>query len=142
MVCIEHKNEFKALLNKGKLKATPGRLGLLEIFAHNGKPISIQSLKSKIGRKTDLATLYRNAEIMTRLGLLSRVRLLDKKDYYELAEKNGHHHHLVCTGCGKVSDIGFCRVKPIDRKILKSSGFAFINNHSLEFFGQCKACVK
>jgi Fur family ferric uptake transcriptional regulator len=139
MECKQHKTELKILLNNKKLKATPGRLGLLDIFIHQAKPISVAELKSKVGDKTDLVTLYRNAEILTKIGALKRIRLQDKKDYYEFAQK-AHHHHLVCTNCGKVSDVKACAIKPINNKILKLSGFVKIESHSLEFFGVCKMC--
>lgn len=139
MICGQHNEQFKSALRKARLKATPGRLNILEIFAHQPKPLSIAALKFRMPGSADLVTLYRNAEILCALGFLNRVRLQDKKDYFEFAHK-AHHHHLVCANCGKVSDVGDCKVRPISSQSLKSAGFAKINNHQLEFFGVCKQC--
>ena len=140
MLCKEHQREFKGFLKAKKLKATPARLEFLEIFAHEKKPISIRQLKTKVQLKTDLVTLYRNAEIFTGLGLLNRINLGSQKDYFEFAKKN-HHHHLICTRCGKVSDVSSCQVGVISNQTIKSAGFAHVSKHSLEFFGLCRQCV-
>ncbi len=140
MDCKEHKASFTNFLKAQKLKVTPSRMDLLDIFAHEQKPISIAGLKTKIQLSTDLATLYRNVEKLVELGLLQRIRLQDKKDYYEFTQK-AHHHHLVCTECGKVSDISMCEIKTVSPVLLRIAGFARINNHQLEYFGVCSKCV-
>ncbi len=140
MECNEHKTSFQNYFKTQGLKSTPARLMLLDIFAHLTKPISIQELKKKIGAKVDLVTLYRNAETLCKAGILNKIQLGESKDYYEFA-KLAHHHHLVCTGCGKVSDVENCKVSPIHEQVLKKSGFAKITKHSLEFFGLCKQCA-
>jgi Fur family ferric uptake transcriptional regulator len=139
MVCGEHNELFKSVLRNARLKATPIRLGMLEVFAHQPKPISILSLRAKIPGSADIVTLYRNVETLCKLGLLNRVHLQAKKDYFEFAQK-AHHHHLICTGCGKVKDVEDCKVQKISNQNLKNAGFAKINNHQLEFFGICKKC--
>jgi Fur family ferric uptake transcriptional regulator len=140
MQCKQHINEFKLFFRGQGLKATLGRLEILDVFAHQAKPISIGELKSKIGGSTNLVTLYRNVETLAKIGILNRIRLQDKKDYYEFAYKT-HHHHLVCSECGKVSDVEACNIPTINPKILKQSGFAQIKNHRLEFFGLCVSCA-
>jgi Fe2+ or Zn2+ uptake regulation protein len=139
MVCKQHAKQFQTDLKSRGLKATPKRLGILDFFAHVKKPVSICELKSKISPKADLVTLYRNLEVFTKLGLLSRIWLGDKKEYFEFA-KNKHHHHLVCTACGRVSDIESCIVGDIPKQSLAAASFANIKNHQLEFFGICKKC--
>jgi len=139
MICNRHNQEFRIALRQARLKATPIRLGMLEAFAHQPKPVSIRDLTARLPQSADVVTLYRNAESLCKLGLLNRVRLWDKKEYFEFAHK-AHHHHLVCTSCGKVSDVGDCKVQIIPNKVLKTAGFAKIKNHQLEFFGLCKQC--
>jgi Fur family transcriptional regulator, ferric uptake regulator len=139
MICKEHQAVFKKALRAGRLKATPKRLAMLEVFAHNSKPMSIAGLSKKISDQADIATLYRNVESMAKLNLLNRLRLGDKKDYYEYAQKL-HHHHLVCLNCGKLSDVDICKAPQISGRTLSEAGFAKLNSHQLEFFGICKQC--
>ena len=138
MVCKQHENEFKTVLRSKDLKATPARLAMLEVFAHSQKPLCIKELEQQTSG-TDVVTLYRNVGDLAKKGVLNRIRLQDKKDYYEFGS-NAHHHHLVCSSCGKVVDIQSCDVKPISQKLLERNGFGSFESHSLEFFGVCKKC--
>jgi Fe2+ or Zn2+ uptake regulation protein len=139
MVCREHNEQFKIALKKARLKVTPARLGMLEVLAHKTMPVSILELREKLLKSANIVTLYRNAESLCSAGLLSKIHLQDKKDYYEFSKKE-HHHHLVCIKCGKVSDVMNCKVQKISEQNLKIAGFEKINYHQLEFFGICQLC--
>ncbi len=142
MNCQQHTAEIKNKLRQNKLKATPARLGLLDVFEHVKKPLSVGDLAQKLGRLgVDKATLYRNVESLEALGLLKKIRLSGRSEYYELASQT-HHHHLICKNCGRVSDIEGCKVVANNKNLLKKSGFAEISGHSLEFFGICNNCAK
>jgi Fe2+ or Zn2+ uptake regulation protein len=65
---------------------------------------------------------------------------------YELTEElTEHHHHLICTRCGKVEDV---TIPPdlettMDRtlyKLAKRSGFAKVR-HRLDLIGTCRTCA-
>jgi Fur family ferric uptake transcriptional regulator len=140
MNCVTHSKTIKQQLKGNKLKATPARLGLLDVFEHVKKPLSVTELAQKLGRLgVDKATLYRNVESLEALGLLKKIHLADRQEYYELAGRH-HHHHLVCKICGKVSDVEGCKIISTNKNLLKKSGFAKITDHSLEFFGICNNC--
>ncbi len=85
----------------------------------------------------DLATIYRNLELLVRLLLVSKVKFDDNVTRYERADM-GHHHHIICDICGKVEDI------PLNEDTLLASAISQttfqIKRHSLEFFGLCKKC--
>lgn len=142
MKCIEHSTQSKAELQEGNLKATSGRLELLDIFRHTQKPISVNGLFT-ILKKTgvDKVTLYRNVESLVKIGIVRQVRLKDRQAYYEMAN-HGHHHHVVCTVCGKIKDMSGCGINIVNKRFLKISGFSKITEHSLEFFGVCSSCAK
>jgi Fur family ferric uptake transcriptional regulator len=134
-------NESQALLHEAGFKATPARLALLALFKKTGKPISIKYIQEHLGTKdTDQATVYRMVNALEQSGVVKYVDLKHGHGHYELASSS-HHHHAVCEKCGKIQDVS-CDTKTLQAKILKSSGFAKINEHSLEFFGICKSCDK
>ena len=139
--CTIHKKAFQSALRGKKLKATPGRLEILDAFAHEAEPLSIKQLQKRIGPGgPDTATLYRNAESLTAEGLLVKVNLGGKNFSYELAGRT-HHHHLICKRCGKISDVTISVRPGLDLQALKSAkNFAAVTGHSLEFFGFCKKC--
>ena len=139
--CPKHLKGSQNQLKANGLKVTPARLGLLDIFKHGKKPISVKQLAKKLGNNAaDIVTLYRNVEALADLGLLKRIRLNDKQIYYELAG-GGHHHHLVCTNCGKLEDVKMREIN-LNKTFLKHHGFAKVTDHSLEFFGLCQTCSK
>lgn len=142
MKCLNHTKQSALLLKNNKLKSTEARLALLDIFTHAKKPLSVGELFTLLKHeKTDKVTLYRNVEALAELGILKKIRLKDVQAYYELVEQK-HHHHLICKHCGKIKDIAACNLDTVKKTVLKTTGFASINEHSLEFFGICASCVK
>ncbi len=141
MICKLHHSSITQVLRENNLKVTPARLGLLDVFEHVKRPLSVDELQQKIGEGVDRVTLYRNVDSLAELGILKKIRLEERKVYYETA-LGTHHHHIVCKDCGKVEDVMECEVKVNEKSILKSSGFSKITDHSLEFFGICNNCKK
>lgn len=142
MKCEQHNQQSSAILKQSKLKSTGARLKLLDIFKHAKKPLSVNDIFSLLrDEKADKVTLYRNVESLARIGVLKQIRLKDRQAYYELVEKN-HHHHIICSHCGKIKDISKCAVDIINKNFLRSVGFSKLTEHSLEFFGVCVSCAK
>ena len=55
------------------------------------------------GRNVGLASVYRVLDSLLESGLVQRVDVGDGVARYEpVRTSEEHHHHLVCTGCGKV----------------------------------------
>ena len=137
-----HSHQSRNVLEQGQLKATPGRLALLDIFSHAKKPLSAKDLLGMFKKsEIDKVTIYRTIESLVELGIIKQIRLKDRQAYYELSAR-GHHHHVVCGNCGRVKDMSGCGLDFVNKKFLKASGFASISEHSLEFFGICAACAK
>lgn len=88
-----------------------------------------------------LVTVYRTLEVLEGLGLICEVRGDGVQRSYLLRRPTGHHHHLVCSGCGKVVDFGHCDISSLERKLSSQTGFA-IDSHILEFSGLCQYCQK
>jgi Fur family ferric uptake transcriptional regulator len=115
-------------------KATPQRLAVLEALAAEQH----QSLEGIRGRcpGVGMVTVYRTLGLLSGLGLVRRLDL-GSGPRYELAED--HHHHLVCEGCGKVTEFEHC---PLDlRGLSGASGDFRIRAHSLEVYGTCSECA-
>lgn len=130
-------------------KITPSREAIVEVLQEKGKHLSAEeiyiSLQEK-QKKVGIATVYRNLELLTRMGIAHRVNFGDGKEYYEIARvPTLHHHHLVCTSCGKVIDYRDFRqtenafVERLGRALEKKYGFV-IQSHQLYFYGLCKEC--
>lgn len=93
------------ILKNNDLKATPQRLcvlGVLEKYGHATHEDIEKYTKIKFPTLS-LSTIYRNINEMLNKGVVSEVKLANKKDYFEIAK--GKHVHLVCTKCGKIEDL-------------------------------------
>lgn len=131
---------LRAKLHNAGYKATPARLAILSVLQKSKKPLNVQNIMALLKDKTiDQATVYRNMNALTGSGLVLQIDFQRTHAFYELANKEDHHH-AVCTKCQQVQDVHGCELDHMTRKALRQSGFAAINNHSLEFFGICKNC--
>ena len=72
-------------------------------------------------------------------GRADTVRL-DGQQLFCLCGDDGHHHHLVCTNCGKTVEIESPSESWL-KGISDKYGFT-IERHTLEVFGLCEDCRK
>lgn len=85
------------------------------------------------------ATVFRTLQLLCDVGLLERLRLESGQEAYVLGHACHHHHHMVCSRCGRVEEIEGCGVESYIEKVAKERGFV-LNGHALEMFGHCAAC--
>jgi Fur family transcriptional regulator, ferric uptake regulator len=120
-------------MRAGGYKATPQRLAVLEAVAAEQHQ-SLEGIRARCPR-VGMVTVYRTLGLLSGLGLVRRLDL-GSGPRYELAED--HHHHLICEGCGEITEFEQC---PLDLRGLPaaSDGFRVIA-HSLEVYGTCAGC--
>ena len=58
-------------------------------------------------------TVYRSLSAFTDLNILTTVDFKDGPTRYEYLSLNevGHHHHIICEKCKKVTPVKFCIVE-------------------------------
>jgi Fur family ferric uptake transcriptional regulator len=81
--------------------------------------------------------------LLESLGMVKRFDLGDGVARFELLAEgdDGHHHHLVCTGCTAVIEIEQCSIRRREQQIAARHGFKAVT-HKLEFFGLCPECQR
>jgi Fur family ferric uptake transcriptional regulator len=139
------KNDWAPKLRAAGLKVTQSRLLLLQKLASARKPQAVKDVVESLeGSVIDTATVYRSLEALEKAGMARRVDFKLGHAFYELAEAHAaHHHHVVCRSCGKVVDVDACIGDAFKKDVLKMApGFAEITEHTLEFFGTCRACAE
>ena len=98
-----------------------------------------ETLQSR-GRNIGLASVYRVLDSLLESGLVQRVDVGDGIARYEpVREHDGHHHHLVCTGCGKVEAFSDAGLERAIHRVEASSGYA-VDTHDVVLHGACTAC--
>jgi len=125
-----------------KFKKTPARLAISEFFINSKTPVDAEQVIAYLRSKkleTNKVTVYRILDFLFKNQVIDKVEFGEGKYRYEL--KKNHHHHLVCTNCGKIQDVEVNMVEKLESEIQKNKQFK-VQSHSLEFFGLCKNCQK
>jgi Fur family ferric uptake transcriptional regulator len=106
------------------LSSHPTAVGLYEIVRRRLPRIS-------------LGTVYRNLELLAAMGTIQKLDLAGAQARFD--GNPGCHHHVRCTGCGRVDDVSGA---PLDLAKLRhndSSGYLLLA-YRLELIGICPRC--
>lgn len=91
------------------------------------------------GVRIGLTTVYRALQTMSDAGEVDVLRSDDGEAAYRLCSQ-GHHHHLVCTTCGKTVEVEGRAVERWASKVGQENGFTDVE-HTVEVFGTCGSCT-
>ncbi len=94
---------------------------------------------SAVSPSTGTATVYRAVGTMEAAGSLERVGSRDGSALYVRCCVEGHHHHLVCTGCWKVSHTA-CPLGEETTQQVAADSFV-VTEHEITLYGLCAGCA-
>jgi Fur family transcriptional regulator, ferric uptake regulator len=132
-------------LRRTRQRYTRGRRQLVELLLGAERPVTIPELL-ELGAAQSQSSLYRNLAILEQCGAVHRLVSTDDVSRYELAEElSEHHHHLVCSICGRLEDV----ILPpaIEHALSRAADEARaqrafeVDSHRLELVGTCPACA-
>jgi Fur family transcriptional regulator, ferric uptake regulator len=123
---------------------TSRRREVVELLQRAGRPLAMHEI---LGAASGLpqSSIYRNLVVLERVGAVTRYPTSGGHGLYELSEALvGHHHHLVCTNCGRMEDLDVPPALEGDLErvvdaIAASRGFR-PSGHRLELVGACADC--
>jgi len=132
------------ILNEQQYKLTPQRKVILKaLLNHSNDHLSAEELYEIVKRQNPdigLATVYRTLDLLAELDILQKMNFGDGRSRYEFNTQDiHHHHHLICTSCGKVTEFDDDLLESLESMIQRRTGFD-INDHDLKFYGVCKDC--
>ena len=134
----------KVLAARG-LRLTAHRAAVVCAIEAADRPLTADEVVRESGVPT--STVYRQLAELVDIGVVARVAGAGGSDRHELAEpySQHHHHHLVCTECGIVTDFDPSRQleRLIDREVaalLEHSGFE-VSHHVFDVRGRCRDCA-
>lgn len=84
------------------------------------------------------ATVFRALEIFEELGLVERIDLPNGTHAYVVCQPS-HHHHVVCTNCGRTAEVGDLGLDAIADEVRSQTGFV-LDSHRIELYGLCEDC--
>ena len=132
-----------ATLRQNGYKLTPQRRAVIQAIASTQGHLTPAALYERVHQEhpdTGLVTIYRTLGILDKLKLICEVHAGDSCRSYTISAP-GHHHHLICSDCGKVIALPVCELETVQRSLSKQTGFK-IDGHLLEFIGLCQTCQK
>lgn len=124
-----------------KHRITKARSTILEILFNDMLPhdaTELNNLLAKKGINVNKTTIYRELDFLTKYGFVRQIFLAGNRASYEISQTDCHHH-VLCSSCGKVTDV-VLKEKNIIDFIEKATGYK-ISNHAIEFSGLCDKCM-
>ena len=132
-----------ATLRQHGYKLTPQRRLVMRTIVSSQDHLTPAAMYEKVHQdhpSIGLVTIYRTLEILAKLKLICELHAGGSCRSYTISAP-GHHHHLICSNCGKVIDFAGCELEEAQQNLSKETGFR-IDGHLLEFVGLCQACQK
>lgn len=136
---------ISARLTGDDQRYTTGRRGLVEVLLRAGRPLTASEILGAGGLAQSSA--YRNLAVLENAGVVHRVAGTDEYARFELAEDltDHHHHHLICTGCGLVTDFTVSdrleqSLEAAMVTVADTTGFR-PDHHRLDLLGRCANCA-
>ena len=131
-------------LRRADQRYTAGRRAIISVLVSVGHPVSIGDIGDQLPG-LPRSSAYRHLTDLESLGLVRRVAAGDEFTRFELAEDlTEHHHHLLCTSCGKVTDVTLPPGLEQDMtaaisQLAGTEGF-HPRSHRLDIVGTCADC--
>lgn len=133
-------------LRASSQRYTKSRRQIVEALHGEADPQTIVEL---LGNAPGLAqsSAYRNLAVLEEADVVHRIVTSENHAHFELTEDitGSHHHHLVCTDCGTVLDMGLSA--DLERQLhdeladaAAARGFAG-THHRIDLIGTCADCA-
>jgi Fe2+ or Zn2+ uptake regulation protein len=131
-------------LQQARQRYTSARRNLVDLLLDLGRPVTIPELVDGGARQAQ-SSLYRNLAVFEQYGIVRRLVAVHDVARYELDEElMGHHHHLVCSQCGRIDDVTLppdfeTSLEDGADEVGTAMGYA-LDGHRLELVGLCGTC--
>jgi len=118
------------------------RLKIIEILKNTKSHPTADWIYGKLKNdfpNLSLGTVYRNLNILEKMGLIERIDFGKTFDRFEIKIKK--HYHFVCENCGSIIDLNI----PIEynlEEIARNNTNNKIITHKIQFYGICEKCIE
>ncbi len=129
-------------LARAGYRLTEPRLALSALIAERTGHFTAAELVAEArGRRLGIgrATVFRTLEVLEALGTIERLDLPNGEHAY-VGCAPAHHHHVVCSRCGRTSEIRDADLRRVVDDVARQTGYR-VDEHRLEFFGLCPTCL-
>ena len=135
-------DDYRQLLVASGIRPTRQRLLVLEALAAEPNDATAQEIHGRLrerGEQVGLATVYRTLAVLSEYAIVDALMHRQGEACYRFCATNDHHHHLVCTECHRVVELGECELEPWLAQLGAEHKFT-VTAHSVEVAGLCANC--
>lgn len=87
-----------------------------------------------------LTTVYRTLQSLADVNAVDVLHMDSGETLYRACHSDDHHHHLVCTRCGRTEEIDGGPVEAWAQEVATKYDFQ-LTGHDAEVFGICGSCA-
>ena len=133
---------------RGRVRAGGHRVGgareeVMELLARQHCCLTAQQIHDGLreeDRSVGLASVYRALDLLTGLGLVHRLDVEGTAGYEPAHPDGEHHHHLVCSTCGRVDTFEDSALERAIERLSARVGYS-VDEHDVVLRGACSACA-
>ena len=133
---------FRELCREHGIAVTHQRQVLYEVMKTMPGHPSPEEVYARVKKKVpaiSLATVYKNIHLFVESGVFREVSMHHGSVRVEM---NGEpHHHMVCSKCRKITDIGEKELGLVAKRDRLPGGF-LVERYAVDVIGVCAACQK
>ena len=139
---VDSSKSFREICQENGIPVTHQRQVLYEVMkSMHGHP-SPEEVYARVKKKVpsiSLATVYKNIHLFVESGVFSKVSMHHGSLRVEMNDEE--HHHMVCSKCRTITDIGEkdLGVLPALRRL--PGGFE-VERYAIDVIGICASCQK
>jgi Fur family peroxide stress response transcriptional regulator len=139
-VLVNGSKSFRELCQEHGIAVTHQRQVLFEVMkTMHGHP-SPEEVYARVKKKVpaiSLATVYKNIHLFVESGVFSKVSMHHGSLRVEMNEEA--HHHMVCSKCKAITDIGEKELGLVSKKDKLPGGF-LVERYAVDVIGICAKC--
>lgn len=135
---------LQRLTERGYATTEPRRQ-IVACFLQRQEAVTASDLYTRLrgqGETIGLVTIYRTLDLLVACNLAHVIMPTDQAQqerHFLPCGLADHHHHLICTACGRMQEVTDCRIAELEADVAQSSGYR-IDRHALTLFGCCPGC--
>jgi Fur family peroxide stress response transcriptional regulator len=137
---VNQSKSFRELCQENGIAVTHQRQVLYEVMkTMHGHP-SPEEVYARVKKKVpaiSLATVYKNIHLFVESGVFSKVSMHHGSLRVEMNDEL--HHHMVCSKCKAITDIGEKELGLVSKKNRLPGGF-LVERYAVDVIGICAKC--
>jgi Fur family ferric uptake transcriptional regulator len=130
------------LLRREGYRSARARRVVVDVLARQDCCVSVPEIVEAArarGEHVGVASVYRTLDLLVEKGLVQKIDLGGDRAHYERIDHGDHHHHLVCSECGRVKPFADRQLETALQRVERKTGFS-VSSHDVLLRGACDDC--